>query len=117
MNDPQVVALIYTVEHGNSVSYENAGPLRYCQSPEFDLTVEDKIARFEFKKFYADKDKAIEAIEPFIRYWEFEASMRFGPNRFGLRYTGAEIVDRNPTPSKPGIKTLEPPSSWEESAP
>ena len=41
MNDPHVVALIYTVEHGNSVSYENAGPLRFGGSPEFDLTVED----------------------------------------------------------------------------
>ena len=81
MNDPRVVALIYRVEHRNSVSYKDAAPLRYCQSPEFDLTVEDKIARFEFKKFYADKDEAIEAIEPFIQHWEFEASMRFGPGK------------------------------------
>ena len=61
MNDPHVVALIYTVEHGDLVSYEKAGPLRYCGSPEFNLTVEDKIARFEFKKHYADKDEAREA--------------------------------------------------------
>ena len=62
MNDPQVVALIYRVEHRNSVSYKDAAPLRFSQSPEFDLTVEDKIARFEFKKFYADEDEAREAI-------------------------------------------------------
>ena len=98
MNDPQVDALIYTVEHGNSVSYENADPLRNFKTPEFDLTVEDNIARFEFKKFYADKDEAIEAIEPFIQHWEFEAALRRGPSSFSLRYKEAEIVDRNPSP-------------------
>ena len=104
MNDPQVVALIYTVEHRNSVSYENAAPLRFSQSPEFDLTVEDKIARFEFKKFYADEDEARKAIEPFIQQWEFETGIRWGPNNFSLRYKKAEIIDRNPSPPEPGKK-------------
>ena len=104
MNDPKVVALIYTVEHRNSVSYENAAPLRHYGSPEFYLTVDNKIARFEFKKFYADKDEAIEAIEPFIQHWEFEASMRFGPESFALHFKEAEIIDRNPSPPEPRIK-------------
>ena len=98
MNDPQVVALIYTVEHGDSVSYKNAAPLRHYGWPEFYLTVDNKIARFEFKKFYADKDEALEAIEPFIQLWEFEAAVRRGPSSFRLRYKEAEIVDRNPSP-------------------
>ena len=104
MNDPQVVALIYTVDHRNSVSYENAAPLRFSQSPEFDLTVEDKIARFEFKKFYADEDEARKAIEPFIQQWEFETGIRWGPNNFSLRYKKVEIIDRNPSPPEPGKK-------------
>ena len=101
MNDPHVVALIYTVEHEDSVSYEKAGPLRYCGSPEFNLTVEDKIARFEFKTHYADKDEAREAIEPFIQHWEFESAMQVGPGSFRLRYQEAEIEDRNPLPPEP----------------
>ena len=101
MNDPHVVALIYTVEHGDLVSYEKAGPLRYCGSPEFDLTVEDKIARFEFKQHYADEDEAREAIEPFIQHWEFESAMQVGPGSFRLRYKEAEIIDRNPSPPEP----------------
>lgn len=104
MNDPQVVALIYTVEHGNSVDYDNAGSLRYSESPEFDLTVDDYIARFEFKEFYADEDAAREAIEPFIQHWEFEASMRFGPGNFSLRFREPEIIDRNPSPAEPDTK-------------
>ena len=106
MNDPKVVALIYTVDHGNSVSYENAGPLRNFKTPEFELTVENKIARFEFKKHYADKDEALKAIEPFIRHWEFLAEIDGGPNSFSLWYEGAEMVDRKPSPSEPGIRKL-----------
>ncbi len=106
MNDPQVVALVYTVGHGDSVSYENADPLRNFKTPEFDLTVEDKIARFEFKKFYADEDEALKAVEPFIQQWEFETGIRWGPNSFSLRFKEAKIIDRNPSPPEPGIRKL-----------
>ena len=98
MNDPQVVALIYTVEPVKAGRYDKAGLLRFSDSPEFDLTVEDKIARFEFKKFYAYADEAREAIEPFIRHWEFKVEMRVRSDSFRLRYKEAEIVDRNPLP-------------------
>ena len=98
MNDPKVVALIYAVEPVRAGRYDNAGPLRYSGSPEFDLIVEDKIARFEFKKFFAYAYEAREAIEPFIQHWEFQAAMRVGSDGFKLRYKEAEIVDRNPFP-------------------
>ena len=98
MNDPKVVALIYTVEPVKAGRYDKAGPLRFSDSPEFDLTVENKIARFEFKEFYAYADEAREAIESFIQHWEFQAAMRGGSDSFRLRYKEAEIVDRNPLP-------------------
>jgi len=113
MNDPEVVALIYKIEHANSVSYEKAPPLRYSDSPEFDLTVEDNTARFEFKKFYATEDEALEAVEPFVKHWEFESTLQGGPSNFSLRYTNAAIIDRDPSPSEPnagnpGISVLLP---------
>ncbi len=104
MNDPQVVALIYTVEHNNGVHYDDAEPLRHCASPEFDLTVEDKVARFEFKQYYATEDEARKAIEPFIQHWEFETGIRRGPNSFSLRLKEAEIIDRNPSPPEPSAR-------------
>lgn len=102
MNDPQVVALNYRVEHGNGVSYENAAPMRYSDSPVFDLTVEDNTARFELKKFYATEDEALAAVEPFAKQWEFESTLQWGPSNFSLRYIEAEIIDRNPPPPEPG---------------
>ncbi len=108
MNDPQVVALIYTVEHKNSVSYDDAKPLRNFKTPEFDLTVEDKVARFEFTMFYASVAEARKAIEPFILQWEFEAGIQRGPNSFSLRFKEAEIRDRNPSPPGGGIRRIRP---------
>jgi len=98
MNDPKVIALLYTVEPAKAGRYDKADPLRYSCSPEFDLTVEDKIARFEFRKFYAYASEAREAVEPFIQHWEFQTSMRVRSDGFMLRYKEAEIVDRNPLP-------------------
>lgn len=106
MNDPKVVALIYAVEHGNSVSYDNAAPFHYGESPDFDLTVSNKIVRFEFKKHYSDEDGARQAIEPFIERWEFEADLLGGTNGFRLRYMNPEIVDLNPSPPEPGIRGI-----------
>ena len=98
MNDPKVVALIYTVEPVRAGRYDNAGPLRHSDEPEFDLTVKDKIARFEFKKFYRTAHEAREAIEPFIQNWEFPVAMREESDGFAFEYKEAEIVDRNPLP-------------------
>ena len=98
MNDPRVEALIYRVEHKKTKSFDKVKPLRDCRSPEFDLTVEDNVARFEFKKFYANVTEALKAVKPFIEYWEFEADMEGEPDCFKLWYERAEIVDRNPLP-------------------
>ena len=106
MNDPKVVALIYTVGPVNSKRHDKASPLRYCDSPEFDLTVDDKVARFEFKKFYASEDEAREAVRPFIIHWEFEAAILDGPGSFSLLYERAEIIDQEPSPSEPGVRRL-----------
>ncbi len=101
MNDPQVVALIYTVEPVKAGRYDNANPLRHSDEPEFDLTVEDKIARFEFKKLYRNAHEARAAIEPFIQNWVFPVAMREESDGFTLEYKEAEIVDRNPLPPGP----------------
>ena len=109
MNDPHVVALHYTVEHGNSVRYQNACPLSH-ETPEFHLTMENNNARFELKEHYGDENEARKAVESFVQHWEFETGLRSGPGQFKLSYDEAEVVDRNPpppkSPSTPGIRNL-----------
>ena len=100
MNDPHVVALNYVVRHNDSIDYSKAVPLRRDE-PGFRLTVENKKARFEFKEHHASEEQAKDALEKYIRVWQFDAALKYGnPDAFRLVFEKAEIVDRNPTPGE-----------------
>ena len=97
MNDPHIEALVYVVEHDDSIDYDNAAPLDF-DCPVFRLTVADREARFEMMEHFSTEESARAAVQPFIDRWEFEASLRSGPGQFNLRYRQPIIIDRNPTP-------------------
>ena len=97
MNDPHVAALIYKIEHGQSVDYRKAQPMDH-EETDFSVKVADQQVRFEFKKHYAAEDVARRAIEGCIRAWEFGAGLKNGPDYFKLKFDYAQIEDRKPTP-------------------
>ena len=98
MNDPHVVALIYRIEHGDSIDYSAAGRLD-VEEPKFRLAVEDSRVRFEFKVHYATQEQAREKLADYIRVWEFDATLKRGnPDAFRLVFQKAEVIDRSPTP-------------------
>ena len=99
MNDPHVVALVYRIEHGESVSYTKA--TKFCRDePGFRLTIADANARFELHDHFPSIEAADEALTEFRRAWEFDAQLRRGPDTFRLVLDreSSEITDRNPTP-------------------
>ena len=97
MNDPHVAALIYKIEHGQSVDYRKAQPMDH-EETGFSVKVADQQVRFEFKEHYAAEDGARGAIEDYIRAWEFGAGLKNGPDYFKLKFDYAQIEDRKPTP-------------------
>ena len=99
MNDPHIVALLYRIEHGNTVDYSEAEPL-VQDEPLFRLEVKDNQVRFELKEHYATEGEARNAIENFIGNWESHASLERGPDTFRLEFEKSEIIDRNPIPGK-----------------
>ena len=101
MNDPHVVALFYNIDHGNTVSYNEAEPLD-VEEKAFRLEVKDRNASFYLKDHYAGEAEARISIEEYIRNWEFDACLHGGYDCFNLIYERAEIVDRNPLPSPLG---------------
>ena len=103
MNDPHVVALLYRVDHTKSVDYSKAEPLVRDEST-FRLEIKDNQARFELKEHYATEEDARNAIENYIRIWEFDACLENGPNSFRLIFERAQIEDRNPTPGVTNIR-------------
>ena len=103
MNDPHVVALLYRVEHGQSVDYREA--LSSChEEMGFRVKIADEKARFEFKDHNATEDAARRAIEGYIRAWEFIACLENGPDSFTLNFEMAQIEDRKPPLPVPGVK-------------
>ena len=98
MNDPQVVSLIFGIEHGSLVDYSQAEPL-VREEPAFRLEVKDKQARFEMNRHYATEDEARKAIEEYIRIWESDACLRHrDPDFFQLVFNQSQIIDRYPGP-------------------
>ena len=102
MNDPHVVALFYTVEHGQSVDYREAKP---CddEKENFSVRIEDKKVCFTLKAHYATEEEALEAVREYIERWEFAAGLERGPDKFKLVYQDARIVDRRPPPKRDGF--------------
>ena len=114
MNDPHVVALIYSVRHHESVDYGKAQPLAF-ENDQFVVSLKDGKARFELKEHYSTEQQAREAVEPFIRNWRFDAELRRDPDCFVLDFDKAEIIDRSPTPGV--IKVNAAPARWHFSIP
>ena len=57
MNDPHVVALLYSIQHDDSVDYSEAGKIEH-EDESYRVTVEDKAVRLELKEHYAMEDTA-----------------------------------------------------------
>ena len=110
MNDPHVVALLYTIEHCRSVDYRKAKPLDH-EDAGFRVKITNQKIRFEFKEHYATEGAARKAIEDYVRAWEFSACLERGPDSFKLKFDYAQIEDRKPTP---GVVTVNArPVRWE----
>ena len=103
MNDPHVVALLYSVNHGKSHDYSKAGPL-VRDEPDFRLEINNNQARFEMKKHFATKNDARKAVEDYIHNWEFDACLKGGEDCFKLEFIKAIREDRRPTP---GVITVD----------
>ena len=97
MNEAFVVALIYRIKHDVSVDYGKAGPSGH-EEPGFRIRVEDERVRFEFEDLYATEREARDAIEGYIREWEFTAGLRRGPGVFRLEFLDSEIEYRDLAP-------------------
>jgi len=73
MDDPRAVALIYRIEHSDSIDYSHAKPLD-VEDSRCRLRVDDRRARFEFKVHHGTEERARGEIADYIRVWEFDAN-------------------------------------------
>ena len=99
MNDPHVVALVYKIEHDNSIDYKKAKSF-YRNEQAFRLEVADEMARFEMHSHFPTIEEADKALTEYQRAWEFDVQLERGPDTFHLVLDreNSKIIDRNPTP-------------------
>ena len=100
MNDPQVVELIYIVDHDASVDYSDASPVDH-DGEAFRIRIEDKRVSFQLKEHYPTQNSARKAVERYIRQWEWDIDLNDGTGQFKLTFEAAKIIDRNPLPPPP----------------
>ena len=102
MNDPHVATLHYHVDHDDSLDYDNADPLEH-DDDLIHVEISGRQVTIRPKEHYATVEEAKAAVEPFVRQWEFLATLESGSRAFALRYSRAEVIDRNPPPTPPGV--------------
>ena len=88
MNDPHVTALYYRVEHDDSVDDDNAVPLDH-EGEMSTVHLEKRELTVRPKEHYASAQEAREALDGFIRNWEFDAGVEAGTRQFELKYVDA----------------------------
>jgi len=99
MRDPHVKSIRYRLDTGKSVSYENPQPVE-IEAQQFSIRLDNGILTCGFKEHYPSIEKARSAVEGFLRAWEIDVALSRGIGEFNFIYENAEVIDRNPPPSK-----------------
>jgi hypothetical protein len=97
MNDPHVEALYYAVKHGDHVDYSKAAPLDH-EELGFNIHIADERAQITMKRHFPSLAEARAAVEPFLRAWELDMGLRYGPRALNFEYEHGQVIDRKPTP-------------------
>ncbi len=97
MRDPHVESLQYSAEPTGQVSYDNPPSLE-SENNFCTLALIDGRLVVRPKDHYVTVQQAREAIEPFLRAWELDAELCWGPGTIRFTYKDSTIIDRDPPP-------------------
>jgi len=95
MQDPHVDLVRYKTKTGEDVTYENCSPI-HKDTDKYSMTLENDLLTLKFKEHYASIPEARTVIEPLLRSWEIDISLRLGMNDLKFDYLDSEVIDRNP---------------------
>src|SRR5258705_6800128 len=97
MNDPHVEWLRYQIVCGATLQVTGTDPVEY-QKDRFNLRIEEQVLTVTMKEHPPTLESAREAIESFLRNWERENDLAYGPSALRFHYKHYGIVDRKPPP-------------------
>lgn len=97
MRDPHVVSLHYLLETDDTVSYKNPPLLSHAFGP-FSIQLAKNELCVTMKEHFASVPAARMTVEDYLRAWELDVALRFGPGELRFSYKDAEVIDRHPPP-------------------
>jgi hypothetical protein len=97
MNDPHVERLHYTLRTAEHVSFNYTPPVDR-DTPSYRIRLEGGKLTAEMKDHHATTESAVRAVDPFLRAWVIDTSLRLGKDSIWFEFAKADIIDRNPPP-------------------
>lgn len=97
MRDPHIEALYYKIKHGDHVDYSKAGRLELARN-DFNVSLADGKAEVAMVAHCSSVEAARAVVEPYLRAWELDVNLGYGPGALEFVYERPAIIDRNPTP-------------------
>lgn len=81
--------LHYKVEHNDRMDFSRAPPFE-CEVPGFTVRLADAQASVTLKGRYETTEDARAFIEPFLRAWELDIGLRYGPGALTFAFSQSE---------------------------
>ncbi len=100
MNDPHVEELVYHIETGEGLNFQDPPPIE-DETDAFRMTLEDGVATFSMKEHYATEKEARQAVEGYLRAWELDVALEYDGSKLRFVFDRWKIVDRDPPPPPP----------------
>lgn len=100
MNDPHVEELVYHIETGEGLNFQNPPPLE-DETDVFRIILEDGVATFSMKEHYPTEESARRAVEGYLQSWELDVALEYDNSALRFVFDRSEVVDRDPPPPPP----------------
>ena len=100
MNDPHVEELVYHIETGEGLNFQDPLPLE-DETNAFRMTLEDGVATFFMKEHHPTEEDARQAVEGYLRAWELYVALEYDRSELRFVFDRPKIVDRDPPPPLP----------------
>jgi hypothetical protein len=100
MNDPHVEELVYHIETGDGLNFQDPPPIK-DETDAFRMTLDEGVVTFYMKQHHPTEDDAKQAVEGYLRAWELDVALQYDRSELRFVFDRAKIVDRDPPPPPP----------------
>lgn len=95
MRDPHVVSLEYELETDDSTSYRDPPPVE-LEADAFSLRLANGVLTVVLNRHFPLVEAARAEVDLFLRAWQLDVALRYGPGELRFVFKDAVVIDRDP---------------------